>query len=340
MAERKPSNPALGPRKDLECLPYYNEIKNQIIESEKVVVSTQYLWDRWAPRLGPVLTNLIVILRRHCYYNKMTRERRDWCFPSQDHLARAVGVKDKKTIAKALENPWASYFISRQAQYQYDAGLKKKIRKSDLYSVAMDDPLTPEDEAHLLHLMSERIKEISVSQNDRLPESKKGTKMMRLPESIIRTQDKTSPHHDFTEFVVTGSAKSRRSSLHLDPKIVPEEVPGKPANSSQHTKQDDVLNLLKTMGITPAMARRLASKHDANYLRKKIQVIRQYLQTIKLDSIRNIPGFIVKCIEEDYQLELEPAITMPAGKFPKPGLLRKTAQEELDRGKFPDRGNG
>jgi hypothetical protein len=138
-------------------LPFYHDLRNEIVEPDKVVVSTQYFWTKWAPRLGPTLTALVVCLRRHCYYNRATHERRDWCFPEQATLAREIGVETTKTIRAALGHPLATLFVRREARYVYDPARGKKIRTSDIYHVAMDDPLTPADEARLALRAAERL---------------------------------------------------------------------------------------------------------------------------------------------------------------------------------------
>jgi hypothetical protein len=138
-------------------LPFYHDLRNEIVEPDKVVVTTQYFWTKWAPRLGPTLSALVVCLRRHCYYNRATHERRDWCFPEQATLAREIGVETTKTIRAALSHPLATLFVRREARYVYDPGRGKKIRTSDIYYVAMDDPLTPEDETLLALRAAERL---------------------------------------------------------------------------------------------------------------------------------------------------------------------------------------
>ena len=148
--------PTLTPEQ-ARLLPFYHDLRNEIVQPEKVVVSTQYFWSKWAPRLGPTLTALVICLRRHCYYNRVTQERRDWCFPEQATLAREVGVETTKTIRAALQHPLILYFVRREARYAYDPVRAKKVRTSDMYYVAMDDPLVPEDEILLAERAAERL---------------------------------------------------------------------------------------------------------------------------------------------------------------------------------------
>ncbi|MBI2940840.1 MAG: hypothetical protein HYY04_10425, partial [Chloroflexi bacterium] len=148
--------PSLTPEQ-ARLMPFYHDLRNEIVEPDKVVVATQYFWTRWPPLLGPTLTALVVTLRRHCYYNRITKERRDWCFPEQATLAREIGVDSTKTVRAALTHPFAHYFVRRQPRYLYDPALGKKVRTSDMYFVAMDDPLTPDDEQRLCLRAAERL---------------------------------------------------------------------------------------------------------------------------------------------------------------------------------------
>jgi len=140
----------------LELHPVYLDIKNEIIVPEKVAVISQYFLDNWAPRLGPTLTLLIIRLRRYCYYNKLTKEKRDWCYPKHDTLAEEIGVS-RWTVIRELQKPMAKHFIKREKRYTYDTRLKKKIRTSDMYYITMDEPLIPEDHERLKEEFLEKI---------------------------------------------------------------------------------------------------------------------------------------------------------------------------------------
>lgn len=132
----------------IELKPFYYDLKNEIVKPQNVVVGTRYFWDKWAPRMGPTLTVLIVRLRMHCYFNQRTQERRDWCFPTQETLATEIGVS-RWTVMRELRTPWAKKFVRVQYRSRYDPERQRTVRTSSLYHVAMDDPLVPEDEAQL-----------------------------------------------------------------------------------------------------------------------------------------------------------------------------------------------
>lgn len=136
--------------------PFYLEARNEIVEPADITIVTQYFMKKWVSRLGPTLSLLIIRLRMYCYYNKKTKEKRDWCFPGQETLAKDIGVS-YKTIARELKKEIAQNFIKREARYIYNQELRKKVRTTDTYYIAMDDPLIPEDEALLKKKVAEKL---------------------------------------------------------------------------------------------------------------------------------------------------------------------------------------
>lgn len=178
-------------------LPFYHDLENEIRQPEKVRIQSEYFWERWVPKLGPTLTCLIITLRSYCYYNKLTKEKRDWCFPEQATLAKQIGVKDRKTVMAALRHPLAHHFIRREKRYRYDPVKRKKVRATDIYHVAMDEPILPEDEPKLVVLAAERILQEGAQKAHETqevpPKSKKRTQIAEEgPKSKKRTQV-TSP---------------------------------------------------------------------------------------------------------------------------------------------------
>jgi hypothetical protein len=142
----------------IELQPFYLDFRNEIVAPDKVAVVSHYFLDKWAPQLGPTLTLLIIRLRRYCYFNKLTKERRDWCYPKHETLAKEIGVS-RWTILRELQRPVAQYFVKREKRYVYDPQTKKRVRTSDMYYIAMDEPLTPEDEDELGTLLKKTSEE-------------------------------------------------------------------------------------------------------------------------------------------------------------------------------------
>src|SRR5258708_206927 len=130
----------------IQVEPWYLDVRGEIVKPDQVQVTTKYFWTRWAPKLGPLATCLLLRLRQYCYFNRATGEKRDWCYPSQDTLAQELGLQKRHTIGLALRRLEALGFVRREANYRYDAQARKKVRTTDKYFILMEDPIAPEDE--------------------------------------------------------------------------------------------------------------------------------------------------------------------------------------------------
>jgi DNA-binding transcriptional regulator YhcF (GntR family) len=167
--------------------PYYQDIKNEIIQPDNVTVTTKYFWTKWAPVLGPVATSVILRLRQYCYYNRLTGEKRDYCWPSQSTLAKEIGVNNRKTVVKAIRLLEKYGFVRREPNYRYDPVKKKKVRSTDTYYISMDDPLTEEDKKELVVRTAERIvenKRKDLENQEDLPMSKKRTQVAKAVDNL------------------------------------------------------------------------------------------------------------------------------------------------------------
>lgn len=204
----------------LEVLPFYHDLRNQIVRPLNVHVETRYFFRQWKPKLGPVLTLLIMELRDRCYYNPRTGERRDYCWPSQEELARAIGVS-VRTIIRALQSPLARRFIRIQHRYRYDPALGKKVRTSSAYVVAMDDPLRPEDEPLLARLAAEQILAEETTQRHLLQASSADDQTATLSDRCPTpaSPDLTANLSDSSAFVLS----DKLSSIDIGDKLADEE---------------------------------------------------------------------------------------------------------------------
>jgi hypothetical protein len=89
-------------------------------------------------------------LRQHCFYNPRTGERRDWCWPKQETLAREVGIRDRESLRAGLVALELHGFIRREAQYVRDKATGRPRRASDKYYVYFEIPLIDSDAVSLL----------------------------------------------------------------------------------------------------------------------------------------------------------------------------------------------
>jgi hypothetical protein len=150
----------------------YANVYNELVKPDVVFVASQYFRRRWVPLLGPTLAWIIIALRQHCYWNQKKESRksqkhakedlRDWCLLSQDELAAEVGISTA-TLKRALQHEYAPLFIIEvKHRYRYDSHMRKRVRQPSRYRIRMDDPLVPEDEALLKHLLLERLSGLNV----------------------------------------------------------------------------------------------------------------------------------------------------------------------------------
>ena len=182
----------------------YANVYNEIVKPDKVFVGTQYFRRRWVPLLGPALSWVITALRQHCYWNKGTGEKRDWCLITQEALAQEAGIS-VATLKRLLKHEHADKFIMQVShRYRYDARLRKQVRQRSMYQIRMDDPLVPEDEVLLKERLAEQLKGLSVNPEtgqidllqalDRL--SNRGTDDQQLNLSHSPTEADSTPESD------------------------------------------------------------------------------------------------------------------------------------------------
>jgi AraC-like DNA-binding protein len=268
----------------IELQPFYHHVKDTIVRPKQIVVGTRYFWERWAPRLGPTLTVLVVHLRRHCYYNQATKERRDWCFPTQQTLAEEAGVS-RWTVMRELKKPIAREFVRVQLRSRYDPARRQTIRISSLYHVAMDDPLVEEDRGRAAAMLaagalSEAEDRYDTHcglvdpgrETDERPFTGQAAKALVANLGLARVQSATGP---------TTSKLPQEETLE---EILLDDV-------------DVIARELIEEQVTTGAAHRLASQFPAELIRDKMALVKQLKEQ---QQLRNPAGFLRRAIEEDY----------------------------------------
>lgn len=151
----------------IELEGFFLHARNEIIQPDRYVSSTKYFWDKWAPELGPNLTILIMQLRKHCFHNRHTGEKRDSIRFSLTNLSKECGLSER-TIRRELSKTISKKFIKIHPHYKYDETLRKKVRYPNIYQVAMDDPIHSSDEHKLLQHSEkkEALEEVEKTIND------------------------------------------------------------------------------------------------------------------------------------------------------------------------------
>lgn len=139
---------------EVQVSPFYYEVKNEIVQPGHFVACSRYFVGKWLPRLGGTGVSLVMYLRSLGYYNPLTGERRNGIRVGLKEMARACGCSER-TIQRELEkNEALGYFVRVEHCYAQKDG--RPHRLENIYYIAMDDPIAPEDEPRLLQMIAER----------------------------------------------------------------------------------------------------------------------------------------------------------------------------------------
>jgi len=249
----------------LRLIPFYHDIRNEIIEPRKFVQETKYFWRRWKSLLGPLNTVLIMEMRDRCYYNPRTGEKRAYCYPSLDNLARSIGVS-KATIKRALADEKVKPFVRSEPNYRVDPKMNKKIRSSNTYHIAMDDPLLPEDEERLMEKLFQRL-------------CKEGPAPI-----ILNAPDKTIP-----------APRPKSPGAHFEPQVHPSRVQIEPHiyEAQNELISNTVKSTLNNENVSEA------SSTDANEQEAKVNLLVQDMLDVLQDpESRNFYRLVARRVLE------------------------------------------
>ena len=223
--------------------PVFRDAYNEITQAHQVVQVPKYFWDHWVPIIGPVAATLYMKLRQYCYYNPKTGERRDWCWPKQETLAREIGVSSRMTLRKALVVLEENGFIKRVPQYRQRSPGGDVRRSSDKYQVYFEITLVQSDAIGLLIHESAKSAQI----NEEVRKAKKWPDGESAVENPPR-MDKKRPY----------GAGQKMSSK----KKYLEEVLNN-VNVSDHKKED----LLQISSMSQEMVEQLGDTHSLGFYR-------------------------------------------------------------------------
>lgn len=143
-------------RRRISLRPAYLDVANEIVQPDRVTVQTSYFWRRWAPKLGPIASVLLLRLRRCCARNRDVGYGAAASFPTQEELLREIGI-DRHRLTQELRRLERLGFVRRERSFRSDRRTGQITRCPDEYRVIMDDPIAPEDVADLFARAGERI---------------------------------------------------------------------------------------------------------------------------------------------------------------------------------------
>jgi hypothetical protein len=125
----------------------YGSERASVIQPERGMFETNYLWDKWVPLIGHSGYATIKAARRLCYWNPITGEMRNKVETEMTDLAdRAqLSVRTLKTMLnnELIKKYFIRYIVRRTMTPNgiRTAGITLQVR--------MDDPLTPEDQERI-----------------------------------------------------------------------------------------------------------------------------------------------------------------------------------------------
>lgn len=122
----------------------YGSERANIVQPDKGLFVTKYFLDHWLPLLGHSALIVVMTIRKVCYWNPYTGEKRNIFETEMGELAEqaCISVRTLKTVLKndLIKRYFIRYNVRRVMTPNgiRTAGIRLQVR--------MDDPLTPEDQ--------------------------------------------------------------------------------------------------------------------------------------------------------------------------------------------------
>ena len=152
----------------IAILPYYHQLENEITRPNQGIFTTRYFLTKWRPSLGADASNIVIALRllankdgeTFASLNKVgqyagmgVRSLKRW-FSENEEV-----VQDRSDSWKAQWRLLHKYFFKKSSRYiiSQENGHSRAKRTTNLYQVAMDEPIHPDDQAKLHEKAAERI---------------------------------------------------------------------------------------------------------------------------------------------------------------------------------------
>lgn len=138
------------------------QLYNRIVQPNKVHVGWQYFRLQWVPLLGHALAWIIIVMRRHCYWDQTSGELRDEYTFFKKELAQAIG-QTPRNLANLWQNPYSDLFFTAVEKTEADderSNTRSSAKSSQAiqYRIRMtDEPLTPADQTHIAETLQQQL---------------------------------------------------------------------------------------------------------------------------------------------------------------------------------------
>jgi hypothetical protein len=139
--------PGSGSSRKMMLQRAYGSERARVIQPERGLFMTMYLFNEWLPILGHSAFTVIMAARAMCYWNPMTGELRNTVETEMSELARRASVS-VRTVKDVLNQELVKrYFLRYKVRRIMTSN---GVRTAGiLLQVRMDDPLTPKDQTNL-----------------------------------------------------------------------------------------------------------------------------------------------------------------------------------------------
>jgi len=168
----KQKNEIKDHKADLTVSSAYASARNEIIQPNKILVTTRYFIRRWMPLLGDNGTRIVLALRSLGFYDRRNGEVRDGIEIDLPELALLIGISvatikrefgekhdaKRQPIPGTLKNEALHKFVKRDRQYSREPVTQRLLRTANVYRVLMDDPLHDDDLPRLHEILDSREK--------------------------------------------------------------------------------------------------------------------------------------------------------------------------------------
>lgn len=125
----------------------YGSKRASVIQPERGLFLTQYLFSQWLPLLGHSAFTIILAARSMCYWNPITGELRNTIETEMAELASRASVS-VRTVKDVLNNELVQRYFLRYKVRRIMTSNGVRTAGISL-NVRMDDPLTPQDQEAL-----------------------------------------------------------------------------------------------------------------------------------------------------------------------------------------------
>ncbi len=244
--------------------------------------------------MGNDLAVLIIEARQKCYRNDKTGEVRNWFYSTLGDLGQALGFGPKK-ISRILKSRHAESFIRYKPTYFYNPELEKRVKGKCQFKVALDDPLTPEDEARLIYQdvhKGESFKEQPKGKTER----KNVSLQVRPRSQAARIKYSTYEKIKESEVIVSNHTRSEKE----------EKSSGTTPRQSDCKESEEIFeNLLKSMRQESAFAQGILSQCTIAEVHRK-----ESLTTFVIDT----PNYACRVwLERNYSMSIAKTLERHSG---------------------------